>query len=115
MTAADPDVNAAAVAAYRASVQAGIPLSERKLAGQFGMTSRRWARNRTQPDASRPYRRFLVLRLVAYLGLRSVQITHVWATLMDASGVRCVPGDRLDEFLLGSACGVPRHGLSAEE
>ena len=41
-----PDVNAAAVAAYRASVQAGKPLSERKLAGQFGQTSRRWARNR---------------------------------------------------------------------
>jgi hypothetical protein len=41
-----PDVNAAAVAAYRASVQAGKPLSERKLAGQFGKTSRRWARNR---------------------------------------------------------------------
>jgi len=43
---AGPDVNAAAVAAYRASVQAGAPLSERKLAGQFGKTSRRWARNR---------------------------------------------------------------------
>jgi hypothetical protein len=41
-----PDVNAAAVAAYRASVLAGRPLSERKLAGQFGKTSRRWARNR---------------------------------------------------------------------
>ena len=40
------DVDAAAVAAYRASVQAGKPLSERKLAGQFGKTSRRWARNR---------------------------------------------------------------------
>jgi hypothetical protein len=37
------DINAAAVAAYRASVQAGQPLSERKLAGQFGKTSRRWA------------------------------------------------------------------------
>jgi len=43
---AGPDVNAAAVAAYRASVLAGKPLSERKLAGQFGKTSRRWARNR---------------------------------------------------------------------
>ena len=43
---ADSDVNAAAVAAYRASLQAGTPLSERKLAGQFGKTSRRWARNR---------------------------------------------------------------------
>ena len=37
--AADSDVNAAAVAAYRASLQAGRPLSERKLAGQFGKTS----------------------------------------------------------------------------
>jgi hypothetical protein len=34
------------VAAYRASVRVGKPLSERKLAGQFGKTSRRWARNR---------------------------------------------------------------------
>jgi Protein of unknown function (DUF2637) len=37
---------AAAVAAYRASVRAGRPLSERRLAGMFGKTSRRWARNR---------------------------------------------------------------------
>jgi Protein of unknown function (DUF2637) len=42
----DSDINAAAVAAYRASVQAGEPLSERKLARMFGKTSRRWARNR---------------------------------------------------------------------
>jgi len=40
------DLNAAAVAAYRASVRMGKPLSERKLAEQFGKTSRRWARNR---------------------------------------------------------------------
>ena len=48
VTAASPDgdINAAAVAAYRASLQSGRPLSERKLAGQFGKTSRRWARNR---------------------------------------------------------------------
>jgi hypothetical protein len=47
-TAGSPDggINAAAVAAYRASLQVGRPLSERKLAGQFGKTSRRWARNR---------------------------------------------------------------------
>jgi len=37
---------AAAVAEYRASLQAGKPLSERKLAGMFGKTSRRWARSR---------------------------------------------------------------------
>ena len=36
----------AAVAAYRLSVQAGNPLSERKLAQMFGRTSRRWARAR---------------------------------------------------------------------
>jgi hypothetical protein len=36
----------AAVAAYRASVQDGQPLSERKLAEMFGKTSRRWARSR---------------------------------------------------------------------
>jgi len=34
------------VAAYRASVDEGKPLSERKLAAMFGKTSRRWARNR---------------------------------------------------------------------
>jgi hypothetical protein len=39
-------VNAAAVAAYRLSVQAGNPLSERRLAHMFGRTSRRWARAR---------------------------------------------------------------------
>ena len=35
-----------AVAAYRLIVQAGNPLSERKLAQMFGRTSRRWARAR---------------------------------------------------------------------
>ena len=38
--------NDAAVAAYRLSVQAGNPLSERRLAQMFGRTSRRWARPR---------------------------------------------------------------------
>ena len=42
----ESETSAAAVAAYRASLQAGRPLSERKLAGMFGKTSRRWARNR---------------------------------------------------------------------
>ena len=40
------DVNAAAVAAYRASIREGKPLSERKLAAAFDRTSRRWARAR---------------------------------------------------------------------
>jgi hypothetical protein len=40
------DINAAAVAAYRASVQDGKPVSERKLAEMFDKTSRRWARSR---------------------------------------------------------------------
>lgn len=40
------DMDAAAVAAYRASLDSGMPLSERKLAAMFGKTSRRWARNR---------------------------------------------------------------------
>ena len=39
-------VNDAAVAAYRLSVLAGNPLSERRLAQIFGRTSRRWARAR---------------------------------------------------------------------
>jgi hypothetical protein len=39
-------VNDAAVVAYRLSVQAGNPLSERRLAQMFGRTSRRWARAR---------------------------------------------------------------------
>ena len=38
--------NCPAVAAYQLSVQAGNPLSERKLAQMFGRTSRRWARAR---------------------------------------------------------------------
>ena len=42
---ADAD-NDAAVAAYRLSVRAGNPLSERRLAQMFGRTSRRWARAR---------------------------------------------------------------------
>ena len=44
--------NDAAVAAYRLSVRAGNPLSERKLAQMFGRTSRRWARARIA-DAQR--------------------------------------------------------------
>jgi hypothetical protein len=40
------DVNSAAADAYRNSVLAGRPLSERELARTFGRTSRRWARNR---------------------------------------------------------------------
>jgi hypothetical protein len=40
------EVNLAAVAAYRASLESGTPLSERRLAAMFGKTSRRWARNR---------------------------------------------------------------------
>ena len=40
------DINEAAVAAYRASIDSGKPLSERKLAAMFGKTSRRWARHR---------------------------------------------------------------------
>jgi hypothetical protein len=39
-------VDDAAVAAYRLSMQAGNPLSERRLAQMFGRTSRRWARAR---------------------------------------------------------------------
>jgi hypothetical protein len=38
--------NCTAVATYQLSVQAGNPLSERKLAQMFGRTSRRWARAR---------------------------------------------------------------------
>jgi hypothetical protein len=45
VTKAD-NVNDQAMAAYRLSVQAGNPLSERKLASMFGRTSRRWARAR---------------------------------------------------------------------
>jgi hypothetical protein len=39
-------VNGAAVAAYRASIDSGEPISERRLAAMFGKTSRRWARHR---------------------------------------------------------------------
>src|SRR5260221_8686144 len=44
--AGEGSVKDAAVAAYRASMDIGRPLSERKLAAMFGKTSRRWARNR---------------------------------------------------------------------
>jgi hypothetical protein len=49
------------VAAYRLSVKAGNPLSERKLAQMFGRTSRRWARARIadarqSPRGSNPIR-----------------------------------------------------------
>jgi hypothetical protein len=50
----DRDINAVAVAAYRASLQTGQPLSERKLAGMFGKTSRRWARNRIAESRQSP-------------------------------------------------------------
>jgi hypothetical protein len=40
------DIDRAAVAAYRTSVEKRRPLSERRLAAMFGKTSRRWARNR---------------------------------------------------------------------
>jgi Protein of unknown function (DUF2637) len=42
----EEDINMAAVAAYRTSIDTGRPLSERKLAAMFGKTSRRWARSR---------------------------------------------------------------------
>jgi hypothetical protein len=45
-TALAGDINAAAAAAYRASIREGKPLSERKLAAAYGRTSRRWARAR---------------------------------------------------------------------
>jgi hypothetical protein len=45
-TRGGPEINAAAVAAFRGSIRNGEPLSERKLAGMFGKTSRRWARSR---------------------------------------------------------------------
>jgi len=46
--------NDAAVAAYRLSVQAGNPLSERKLAQMFGRTSRRRARARMSQARQSP-------------------------------------------------------------
>jgi hypothetical protein len=53
VTAPASDLNAAAVAAYRASVHEGKPLSERKLAAAFGRTSRRWARARIAEAGSK--------------------------------------------------------------
>ena len=50
----DSGINAAAAAAYRASVQVGQPISERKLAEMFGRTSRRWARNRMAEARKNP-------------------------------------------------------------
>ena len=48
------NIDAAAVAAYRASIRAGKPLSECKLAGMFGKTSRRWARSRIAEAQNSP-------------------------------------------------------------
>jgi hypothetical protein len=48
------NIDAVAVAAYRASVRAGKPLSERKLAGMFGKTSPRWARSRIAEAQNSP-------------------------------------------------------------
>jgi Protein of unknown function (DUF2637) len=42
----EQEMNDKATAAYRASLENGKPLSERKLAAMFGKTSRRWARSR---------------------------------------------------------------------
>ena len=42
----EEEINVAAVAAYRVSIDSGKPLSERKLAAMFSKKSRRWARNR---------------------------------------------------------------------
>jgi hypothetical protein len=53
-TAPASDINAAAIAAYRASIGEGKPLSERKLAASFGKTSRRWARARMAEARQQP-------------------------------------------------------------
>jgi hypothetical protein len=50
----EQDVEAAAVAAYRASIDSGSPVSARKLAAMFGKTSRRWARNRMADARKQP-------------------------------------------------------------
>jgi Protein of unknown function (DUF2637) len=51
----EEDIKAAAVAAFRTSIDTGRPLSERKLAAMFGKTSRRWARSRmTEARQLRP-------------------------------------------------------------
>jgi hypothetical protein len=42
----EDEVNVEAAEAYRASLEDGKPLSERKLAAMYSKTSRRWARNR---------------------------------------------------------------------
>jgi hypothetical protein len=50
----EADISAAAVAAYRASIENGQRLSERKLAAMFGKTSRRWARHRIAEASQSP-------------------------------------------------------------
>ena len=58
------DINEAAVAAYRASIDSGKPLSKCKLAAMFGKTSRRWARHRMAEPTRRQMTR-------AWPGMRS--------------------------------------------
>lgn len=48
------DINVVAVSAYRASIDTGKPLSERKLAPMFGKTSRCWARSRMTEARAAP-------------------------------------------------------------
>lgn len=42
----DEHINVVAVAPYRASIDSGAPLSERKFAAMFGKTFRSWPRHR---------------------------------------------------------------------
>ena len=52
--AGERDIEMAAAAAYLASLERGMPLSERRLAAMFGKTSRRWSRRPGQNLGSRP-------------------------------------------------------------
>ena len=85
--------NRAAVAAYRLSMQAGNPLSERKLAQLFGRTSRRWARARITEAQRSPLPSNAVTRQqrTGAAGLRR----HLQYVTAAATGVRPEPSRRL--------------------
>ena len=89
--------NDASVAAYRLSVQAGNPVSERRLPQMFGRTSRRWARARIAdarqasplPDSPST----LVPASIGGLGRSAGQALP-----------GCPPGSRRDDMARRSSC-----------
>jgi len=115
--------NDAAVVAYRLSVQAGNPLSERRLAQMFGRTSRRWARARiadarqASPLPDPPSTRSRLTRKQGRSGVssecdcdrvpgrRSRQVRRLRSNSLDMRQMRALPGHDTTHFM--QAAGLP--------